>query len=86
MEVLGHQSLSSSKNERPYLLLADYFIAMTYGQGNYSDEDIRRMFSELRSIDDLWPSGADDKFIDLHCKWRDEYVKYWLEKWQGKAF
>lgn len=85
MEVLGHQSMPSFRNEKPYLLLTDYFIAMTYGQSTYSETDIRSMFSELRALDDLWPSGADEKFISMHCKWRDEYVKYWMEKWQKKS-
>jgi len=86
MGVLGQQSLSSPRGEKPYLLLIDYFTAMTYGETNYSDADIRSMFSELKAIDDLWPHGADEKFVSSHCNWREEYLKYWLEKWQGKAF
>jgi hypothetical protein len=86
MEILAHQSICFLKTERQQLLLVDYFIAMTHRQSNYAENDIRKMFSEAQAISDLWPSGADKKVIDMHRKWQDEYVKYWLEKWQGKAF
>ncbi|MDH7461388.1 hypothetical protein QEG73_08855 [Chitinophagaceae bacterium 26-R-25] len=86
MEILAHQSISSRKDEKPHMLLVDYFIAMTHRQSDYATDDIRQMFREAQAISDLWPSGADKKVIDMHRKWQDEYVKYWLEKWQKKAF
>ncbi|MBV4358370.1 hypothetical protein [Pinibacter aurantiacus] len=86
MEVLAHQSISSRKAEKPQMLLVDYFIAMTHRQSNFTEDDMRQMFREAQAICDLWPSGAEKKFIDMHRKWQDEYVKYWMEKWQKKAF
>jgi hypothetical protein len=86
MEIIAHQSISSTKTEKQQLSLTDYFIAMTHRQSNYAADDIRKMFTEAQAISDLWPSGADKKVMDMHRKWQDEYVKYWMEKWQKKAF
>ena len=33
----------------------------------------------------VWPSNAETKLIDLSVEWRQEYHKYWFDKWFYKA-
>lgn len=64
--------------------LIEYFIQAGYGQHHYSPDEIRQIFSEMDAIGMLFPKDASAKMLDLHSRWRDQYQRYWFEKWQNK--
>lgn len=49
----------------------------------FSSDDLRNIFVELKAIAMLWPIGASMELVDLTATWRDEYYKFWFEKWSG---
>lgn len=63
----------------------DFFIRYGLGKEYYSEEEIRKMFTELQRVSDLWPEEpATSKFIDDHAYWRGRYWKHWYKKWYWK--
>jgi hypothetical protein len=65
--------------------IIDFFIHYGFGKDYYSEEEIRKMFTELQRVNDLWPDEpATSKFIDHHAYWRGKYWKHWFKKWHWK--
>jgi hypothetical protein len=84
---LTHADLGSWKrvgNEQPRLKASEYILACGYGKEYYSNDEIYQMLKELDSIGSLWPEG-NHELIDIHAKWRNEYHKYWFDKWFWKS-
>lgn len=65
--------------------LMDYFLEQRYGQEKYSREHIIDIFRELNAVTLLYPSGAENSFIDFHAQWRERYQAFWFNKWMGKV-
>jgi hypothetical protein len=63
----------------------EYIISCGYGQGYYTEEDIRKILKEMESISTLFPSNGKMKLIDVHSDWRKKYYKYWFRKWFRKV-
>ncbi|RYY56065.1 MAG: hypothetical protein EOO09_08140 [Chitinophagaceae bacterium] len=61
--------------------LFSYFIAHGYGDGHYSETDIRSMFQELDTLGSLFPVGGRIKLIDLYTKWRNRHLDHFFKKW-----
>ncbi len=64
----------------------DFFVHYGVGKEYYSEDEIRKMFAELKRVCDLWPGeeSATSKFIDQHAYWRGRYWKHWFKKWYWK--
>jgi hypothetical protein len=61
--------------------IIDFFIHYGFGKAYYSEQEIRKMFTELQRVNDLWPDEpATSKFIDHHAYWRGKYWKHWFQK------
>lgn len=82
LATLGAESYGMQGQARQ--LIEEYFIWCGYGQQHYTEEDIRKMIEELKSIGTLWPQDAPMKVIDKHSSWRKMYNKYWYHKWYYK--
>ena len=63
----------------------DYFIQCGYGQGFYTESELRQLLKDLDAIGSLWPDDASMKLIERHAKWRDKYHDYWFKKWYRKT-
>jgi hypothetical protein len=63
--------------------LIEYFLEHGYGQGHYSPEDLRQMFTEMDAVGLLFPNDDSD-MIDTYAAWREKHYKYWFKKWWGK--
>lgn len=64
--------------------LINYFIEHGYGQHQYTEADIRRMFREMDAVGMLFPFGAKDKMMERYATWREEYLRYWFKHWINK--
>jgi hypothetical protein len=96
MEVTPHQLLSDfidnlacaswnlQGRESARSKLVDYFVEHGYGQGDYTQDDIRTIFRELAAIGLVWPKGGKMKLIDLSSKWQRKFLRYWFKKWFAK--
>lgn len=62
----------------------EFFIRSGYANRYYSEEEVKQMFNELKTVNALWPDHASSKFIDLHSFWRKKYWKQWFKTWYRK--
>lgn len=85
MDDLGQESWKRSENPAVRQTLIEYFIQRGWGQGFYTETDLRKMFAELDAIGSLWPENAKMKLIDRHAGWRNKYHRYWFKKWYYKV-
>jgi hypothetical protein len=60
--------------------LIEYFLAHDYGQQHYSQQEIREIFKDMEAVGRLFPTG-DANMAERYGQWRDEYFKYWFNKW-----
>jgi len=84
MNDLGQESWKRNKNEGVRVAAIEYFIQCGYGQGFYSESEIRQMFKELDAIGMLWPDKGSSKLIDRHARWRNKYYDHWFKQWYYK--
>ena len=63
-------------NEKEQLI--NYFIAHGYGQHNYSEEDIRKIFKEMDALGMLFPTNANNDLVDLYTKWLHKHHTHWF--------
>ncbi len=82
MNTLGMESFGKDKAAQE--ALENYFIQCSYGQEQYTIEDLHHIFSDLLAFGQLWPERAKTKVIDKHSGWRSMYHKYWFKKWWRK--
>ena len=80
MNNLAHGSRVREGGEIPKSLLVNYVLAMSYGQQQYIEDDIRAMFKELDAIGMLFPAD-DAKLLEFYVSWRNKYYHYWFHKW-----
>lgn len=80
---INHDSRNGEGKDAIKTMLAEYIIAMGYGQQQYTREDILTMFKELDALGMLFP-GGDSKLITVYTKWRDRHYEYWFNKWYNK--
>ena len=66
-------------NEKEQLI--NYFIAHGYGQHNYSEEDIRKIFKEMDALGMLFPTNANNDLVDLYTKWLHKHHTHWFNQW-----
>lgn len=64
--------------------LIQYFLTHGYGQHHYTVAEIEKIFKELDAIGLLFPHDSNDKMLDIHVTWRDNYYHYWFNKWFRK--
>lgn len=62
----------------------EFFIKSGYANQYYSEEEVRQMFTELATVNTLWPDHASSKFIEHHSLWRKKYWKQWFKAWYRK--
>ncbi|MEO8584384.1 MAG: hypothetical protein ABI415_11335 [Flavitalea sp.] len=84
MDDLAQGSWKSEGRKESRELLKAYFISHHYGLEYYSKEDIEQIFEEVTAIGTLFPKNATRAILDMHTLWRDQYQKYWFEKWYSK--
>jgi hypothetical protein len=66
--------------------VAEYVLAMGYGQEFYSPDDIRTMFKQLDAMGMLFPkSGCDMELLDAHVAWRNKFQTAWFNEWFNKV-
>lgn len=84
-EFMDHLSFSSFRREgkdKARQALSEYFIAAGYGNGQYSEDELKCMFREMDAIGMLFPKDADAETIDAYAEWRASHQAYWFDKWQ----
>lgn len=64
--------------------LIEYFQLHGYGLEYFSEEQLKEIFKELNAQGLLYPHDCDDKTLEIHVAWRDEYYKFWFQKWFEK--
>jgi hypothetical protein len=65
--------------------LAQYIIAMGYGQQFYTPADIVTMFKELDAEGMLFPQATDMELLDAYVAWRDLHSAAWFNNWFSKV-
>ncbi|WP_425635850.1 hypothetical protein ACPUEN_10560 [Algoriphagus yeomjeoni] len=63
-----------------------FFIACDFGQPAYAKEDIKKMFSELKSIRELTDTTQDMEDGNKELFWKNNhmYVEFWYKRWFEK--
>jgi hypothetical protein len=87
-DFLNNAALSAWKregNDTAREKVIEYLIACGYGKDFYSDEERRQILKEADAQGILWPKNADIKLFDLAVVWRQNYHKYWFDKWFWKG-
>ena len=86
MDNLSFGSWKREGRDKAKEHLAQYIIAMGYGQQFYPPEDILIMFKQLDAMGMLFPkSGCDTELLDAHCAWRDKFQTAWFNEWFSKV-
>ena len=65
--------------------LAQYIIAMGYGQRYYTPADIGTMFKELDAEGMLVPQKGDMELLNAYVAWRDKHSDAWFNKWFSRV-
>lgn len=63
-----------------------FFLEAGFGQPTYSKEDIKRMFSELKSIRKLCDTTESMKDREKELFWKSNhmYIEFWYKRWFEK--
>lgn len=81
---LAFGSFKRQESEKAREQLVNYFIAQGYGRHQYTEAEIRGIFTEMDALGLLFPTGGGNKIIEQYCAWRDRHQRHWFKQWYRK--
>ncbi len=85
LDNLAHASWKREGRDSAKQKLAEYILLSGYSKEHYSEEATLQMIRELDALGLLFPQNGTDKTLDSYVAFRDNFYKYWFDKWYYKS-
>jgi hypothetical protein len=85
MRMASH-SVSDRSAEKQHKAARKFFLACGFGQPNYSEKDIEKMFGELKAVQTIYHTTDDMDWNDKELFWKNHhmYIQHWFKHWFEK--